>query len=254
VSTTPVSNVLNGQVQITGDPTVVGSTVDVSFEVKNTGNAPTLPPLTLAVPLPDGYTYVPVAPARAAAASANWTCTLVGQTVFCQWEDQLDPGESTTAHVHLQVNAAPSSGSALFAYLTTPGVPGSAQNVLQVPLGQPQASTTDVAVTQQVSVVRDNLARTLTYAIAVTNKGATAADNVVLTDVLVVLRRGRDEAVFAVLSGRESVDDGDGADRSVLSVDRWTSAGGHDGRRAAAFAEDDRRERAVGDVSVAARR
>jgi uncharacterized repeat protein (TIGR01451 family) len=160
------------------EPGLVGSTVTFVLSATNVSGVTSVDPITIAVPLPVEYTFVPTT-------VAGWECTLVERTVFCRTTSTVVPGQQITVPLRVHVDSALPWGSAMFAHLTSRPDTNPRNNVAQTYIGPPPHPDPDMSVTQSVVVSgTTGTTRTLTYTIDVTNQGPIAAEHAVLTDVL----------------------------------------------------------------------
>jgi uncharacterized repeat protein (TIGR01451 family) len=175
IATVPID--LEDRITLQGDPSAVGTTVDFFVDVTNAGNGTSVQPITVAVPLPSEFRYIPVP-------QPGWDCTAIGRTVFCRSTATLAPGQTITVRLRTEVLAPLPWGRSIFAETTTEPDFIPRNNVAQLYIGPPPAPDPDMAVTQTVAVSGAGASKTLTYTIEIINQGPIVADQIVLTDVL----------------------------------------------------------------------
>jgi uncharacterized repeat protein (TIGR01451 family) len=161
----------------TDEPNRVGSTATFTVSATNVSGVTSVEPITIAVPLPPEYTFIPTP-------TPGWECSLVGRTVFCRTTATLTPGQLITVPVRVEVTADLTWGRGLFAHLTTRPDTNPQNDTAQVYIGPPPHPDPDMATTQSVVISGTGSTRTLTYTIDVANQGPIAGEDIVLTDVL----------------------------------------------------------------------
>jgi uncharacterized repeat protein (TIGR01451 family) len=175
IGTVPID--LQDHITVQGDPSAVGTTVDFYVDVTNVGDATSVEPITVALPLPSEYRYVPTV-------QAGWDCTQIARTVFCRSTATLAPGQKITVRYRADVLEAPPWGRTIFAHVSTGPDLIARNDVTQLYIGPPPVPDPDMSVTQTVIVSGAGAAKTLTYTVEVTNQGPFQTDEVVLTDVI----------------------------------------------------------------------
>jgi uncharacterized repeat protein (TIGR01451 family)/fimbrial isopeptide formation D2 family protein len=175
IGTVPID--LQDHITVQGDPGAVGTTVDFHVDVTNVGEGTSVEPITVSLPLPSEYRYVPTV-------QPGWDCTQIGRTIFCRSTATLAPGQYITVGYRAEVLEAPPWGRAIFAHVSTGPDLFPRNDVTQLYVGPPPAPDPDMSVTQTVIVTGAGAAKTLTYTVDVTNQGPFQTDEVILTDVI----------------------------------------------------------------------
>ncbi|ASN22756.1 DUF11 domain-containing protein [Streptomyces pluripotens] len=164
------------------EPPVPGQVFDYRIKVANNGPSADAYNVKLTDNLPDGLSFVAASPAG---------CTVTGNTVSCRRSSPLKVGESVEYLLTVKVDPAYSGdGSDLknTARVTADNIDPASENdqsTANVPGGHVAAPAADLAITKQ-PVQNDPVApgETFDYALTVTNKGPSQAEQVTVTDTL----------------------------------------------------------------------